>query len=183
FTAFVTDGAPTPGAPSGTVTFRSGDDVLGTAELEPVDDRFRATLEVEGLAAGNHQVTATYSGDGSRAASTSPSYTQVVARAASRLVAEPVLTQVMDNYSRVEATLTGLGRAPLAGQLVVFSLPSAVYPGVVHTCEVVTDNDGYARCDAPFKGPELILNNGFDVRFDGNDSYLPSYDHGAYAGN
>ncbi len=183
FTAFVTDALPTPGAPTGTVTFRSADDVLGTADLELVDGRVQATLEVEGLAAGNHEVTATYSGDGSRAASTSPSYTQVVARAASTLVAEPVLTQVMDNYSRVEAKLTGLGGAPLAGQLVVFSLPSAVYPGVVHTCEVVTDSAGYARCDAPFKGPELILNNGFDVRFDGNDSYLPSYGHGAYEGN
>ncbi len=179
-TAVVGDAVPTPGAPSGTVTFRSGEDVLGTAELETVDGRRQASLEVDGLAAGSHEFTAEYGGDESRSASTSPVLTQEMTRAASTLTALPVATPIVDNYSRVEATLTGLGGQPLAGQRLVFTTSPALDGGVMHICDVVTNADGYAKCDVPLRWPALIANDGFDVRFEGNDSYLPSYDHGPY---
>lgn len=182
-TAVVRDAVPTPGSPTGTVTFHSGGEVLGTADLESVDGRSQASLEISGLGAGNHPVTATYSGDANRASSTSAPFTQVVTRAASTLTPIPIVVQLVDNYSRVEATLTGLDGAPLSGQRLVFSTTPGADGGVMHICDVVTDDDGYARCDVPLRTPALVLNDGFDVRFEGNDSYLPSSAHGTYLEN
>ena len=60
FTATVAPAAPGGGVPTGTVIFRDGDTVLGTVALDAAG---RATLTVGSLTAGNHSITATYSGD------------------------------------------------------------------------------------------------------------------------
>lgn len=67
-----TDGPP----PSGSVVFRSGHRVLGTAK---VDDTGAAVLADVRLAAGVHPVVASYSGDEHHAAATSAPVPQAVA--------------------------------------------------------------------------------------------------------
>jgi hypothetical protein len=68
FTATVTTGA------TGTVTIKSGGTALGTVPL--TGDT--ASLSTSTLKAGNHNITAVYSGDGTYKGSTSPLLTQVV---------------------------------------------------------------------------------------------------------
>lgn len=171
-TATVANAAPGPGAPTGSVTFRDGEQVLGVADLTTADGATTASLEVAGLPAGSHEVTATYSGDVSHATSTSPVLVQVVDRAQATLVAHDVADMPQDNWSRVEATLTGLGGEPLAGQVVVFSTS----PFQEGQCIAVTDADGNALCDAPLRIGALIL-QGFDVAFAGNENYAPAFAH------
>ncbi|QSR25436.1 hypothetical protein CFH99_07330 [Nocardioides aromaticivorans] len=178
-TATVANAAPGVGAPTGTVVFRSGDDVLGEADLSTTDGSTTATLEVDGFAAGSHELTASYSGDGSHAAGTSPVLLQVVERAQPTLVAHDVADPLVDNYSRVEATLTGLDGAPLAGQELVFTTGPVLNGGVTAVCSAVTNADGYAKCDVPLRWGALIL-QGFEVRFAGNDSYAPAFAQTVY---
>jgi hypothetical protein len=67
-TATVAPIAPGAGVPTGTVTFRDGNTVLGTATL---DANGQAYLFVYALPRGTHSLTASYGGDGNFQASTS----------------------------------------------------------------------------------------------------------------
>lgn len=60
FTATVGVVAPGTGSPGGTVTFKDGSTVLGTASLNL---QHKASLDYQWLDAGSHTVTATYNGD------------------------------------------------------------------------------------------------------------------------
>jgi YVTN family beta-propeller protein len=64
----------TMGTPTGTVEFFDGTISLGTATLSGGN----ATLTVRNLAPGDHQITATYSGDAYCSGSTSPSITLTI---------------------------------------------------------------------------------------------------------
>lgn len=78
FTAALAWSAGTGGSPIGTMTFKDGITVLGTA---PVNASGQASLSLAGLAAGTHFVTAEYSGDASFTVSTSAARTLTVAQA------------------------------------------------------------------------------------------------------
>ena len=81
FTATVAPVAPGAGVPGGTVAFRDGSTVIGTAVL---DLSGTATCATAALAAGTHAVSAVYSGDGNFGGSTTASTTdQVVNRVSS----------------------------------------------------------------------------------------------------
>ena len=67
---------PDAGVPTGTVEFFDGETSLGSAGL---DANGIASLGADSLSIGSHTITATYSGDGSRATSTSESFTLIVA--------------------------------------------------------------------------------------------------------
>ncbi len=71
FTATVSGGS----SPSGTVTFRDGGSLIGTASLSGTI----ATFTTSSLALGNHAITAAYSGNASNAASSSAVLQQSVA--------------------------------------------------------------------------------------------------------
>jgi hypothetical protein len=73
FTAMVTSGSA--GTPTGTVTFMDGATTLGMGTL---NGSAQATFMTSSLAAGAHSITASYGGDASFAASTSPVLTQTV---------------------------------------------------------------------------------------------------------
>jgi hypothetical protein len=60
FTATVTPIAPGSGTPTGTVTFRDGDTVLGTVMI---DSTGQAQLTLSTLTVGSHPITASYDGD------------------------------------------------------------------------------------------------------------------------
>lgn len=180
FTAVVTEALPAPGEPTGTITFTEGSTVLGTATIETHDGRQQASVTVSGLHAGSHDVVATYSGDAGHAASTSPTYTQQVSRAASGLEAQVIVREVGDNGGRVRATLTGNDGAPLVGETLVFDTTQNTDHNAIHICTVVTDANGYAECDATTEILATILDVGYDVRFGGNADYLPAQDHQTY---
>jgi hypothetical protein len=61
FTATVSASVPGSGAPTGSVAFYDGATPLGTVALDPGG---QARFTTTGLAAGNHRITAVYSGDG-----------------------------------------------------------------------------------------------------------------------
>src|SRR5262249_34097488 len=61
FTATVSVLAPGMGLPSGTVTFKDGTVIVGTAQITPLTGK--AMLTTSFAAAGGHTITATYSGD------------------------------------------------------------------------------------------------------------------------
>lgn len=77
FTAAVTSNA---GAPTGKVTFKSGNATLGAGTLSSGSATY-TTLPAQ-LPAGTDSITALYSGDATHAASTSPAFLQTVAKAA-----------------------------------------------------------------------------------------------------
>jgi len=182
-TAVVSEVAPTPGVPTGSVTFTRDGNVLGTAELVTVDGRREASITLDDLAAGTHDVTATYSGDATFAASGSTPYSQMVAKAPSNLQAKVIIRELGDNGGRVRATLHGVDGAPLAGETLVFdTTQNSPDRSTIHICTVTTDEDGYAECDATALLAAIVLDGGYDVHFAGNANYLPADDHETYFG-
>lgn len=177
-TAVVADTAPAPGKPTGTVSFLSGGNLLGTATLATVDGQQRATIDVDGLAAGSYSFTAAYSGDATRAASTSAVLTQVVQRAATHLDDLKVINSQLFTVREVTATLRGPRNEALAGQTLVFSTNTTVSAGYLEICRAVTDANGYAKCKVPPAIPAYVNADGFTVTFAGNANYLPATDHG-----
>lgn len=83
FTATVAGTGANPTAPSGTVTFRADDQVIGSPA--PIANG-TATLATETLPIGVHLITATYDGDTAYATATSAGRTQVVNRGGTTVV-------------------------------------------------------------------------------------------------
>src|SRR5439155_7884336 len=75
FTATVAAVAPGSGIASGSITFKDGSTVLGTATLNASG---QATFSTSALSVATHSISAVYGGDGNFAASTSPTLTQTV---------------------------------------------------------------------------------------------------------
>ncbi|WP_435747079.1 Ig-like domain-containing protein [Nocardioides sp. SYSU DS0663] len=177
-TAVVSSAVAAPEVPTGTVTFSEGSDVLGTAEIRTVQGRQQASITLSGLEGGVHLVTATYSGGGMHATSTSTAFRQEVDRAVSDLQAAPLAEQVGDGL-RVRATLTGNDGHPLAGQDVVFTTTRLTGQDVVPVCDAVTDADGLASCTATKALVPILVDRGYDASFAGNGNYLPAQARGA----
>lgn len=165
-------------APTGTVAFRAGHRLLGTA---PLDGTGRAVLDGLRLPAGVHPVVASYGGDGTHAPATSPPVPQAVtARVASVVVALAVperapggirlRAQVLDAATGavvddaggvVTFALDGepLGSAPLAAGDAVMVLPdlpvgriTARYRGDQEHPGVETVAHATASRDTPGRG-------------------------------
>jgi len=178
-TATVTTDPAGSGTPTGSVTFRDGTTVLGTADLADVNRAQQATLTVPRLEAGAHQLTASYDGSTAFTASTSPAVTENVQRAVPTLVARAFVTQP-PSYppgvgldGNVTATLTGVGGAPLAGQTLVFSTTQQINGSVIRFCTVVTGDDGVANCNGTTGFPASVVDNGYDVTYAGSADYAP----------
>lgn len=182
-TATVAGAVGAPGTPSGTVTFREGSTVLGTASLSSVGGSRQASVVVAGLHGGDHDLTATYAGDLSFAQSTSANYVHRVERAASTVDAATLVTNQGGNtditIGVVKATVTGLDGAPLAGEPVIFTTTRASDHAVLPMCQAVTDQHGVATCVTPIQDTVMVaLGQGYDATFPGNADYLPDTDHG-----
>jgi hypothetical protein len=80
-TASVSVLSPGAGTPTGTVTFKDGSTVLGTANLEMVNGSETAFFTTSSLAVGSHSITAVYSGDSNFVTSTSAVISQQVLNA------------------------------------------------------------------------------------------------------
>jgi hypothetical protein len=177
-TAIVAAVPASGGDPTGTVTFTEGSAVLGAATLVTAGGRQQASITVEGLVPGTHDVVASYSGTATFAPSSSPVFGQQVGRASATLEAG-----VPDDNGVVSARLTGNGGAPLVGETISFSSAPTDHQGT-HLCDAVTDVHGVASCDETvinlvLLGGPLSLDGGYDAKFAGNEEYLPAQDHAA----
>jgi hypothetical protein len=75
FTATMSAVAPGAGTPTGSVTFRDGNTILGTGTL---NNNGTATFTTSSLSVGSHAITVVYAGDGNFSGSTSATLTQVI---------------------------------------------------------------------------------------------------------
>lgn len=182
-TAVVASSPASAGTPTGTVSFAEGSTALGTATIATVQGQQQASITVTGLHAGAHTIKATYAGSAAFAGSTSATFTQNVSRAATTVEAATLVTYhyppgFEGNGGVVRATLTGVGGAPLAGRTLVFTTTQPTDHGVIHICDVVTDANGFASCDATVLFPAIDFDGGYDVTFAGDADYQSSHDHG-----
>ncbi len=128
-TLTATAGVVSPGAgtPTGTVTFKEGSTVLGTASLAVVSGLDEATLTLSSLGVGSHTINAFYAGDGNFSASDS--------------TAAPA-DQTVDQASTT-TSLASSASTTDAGQSVTFTVSvGAVAPGAGTPTGTVTFNDG-----------------------------------------
>src|SRR5262249_22803879 len=110
FIASVAAAAPGAGTPSGTVTFKDGNVVLGTAPISGGS----ALVSTTALAVGSHTITAVYTGDTNFTTSASAPLTQVVNQAGttttvSTLPATSVYGQPVTFFATVVAQAPGSG--------------------------------------------------------------------------
>jgi len=136
FTAIVTVNPPGSGTPSGTVTFRRGATMLGSA---PLDTTGHASLITTGLQVGTSTITASYSGDANFLPSTSASLAQAVTcrRTVSGLVLGTL--NITDSTCLANATVIGLvtvqpGAALSVSKSSIFANPASTRAGAVSVC-------------------------------------------------
>jgi hypothetical protein len=170
FTATVSSST---GSPTGSVTFKEGSTVLGTA---PVAAGGQASLAVAGLHTGTHAVKAVYSGDVSFGTSTSPAYSQVITKAPTTIVAadvnNPGLLAPRANWIR--AKLTDRYGNPMAGRAISFDAPPGQARPMRHLCNAVTNAQGIAECNDQVISIDIGLAPG-DVLLDIHGTYDVTY--------
>jgi hypothetical protein len=110
FTATVSVLAPGTGSPGGTVTFKDGSVVLGTAQVNPLTGK--ATFTTSFAAAGGHAITAVYSGDANFADSSQTLTEQVNA---------PATTAPPTTPQATTTALTASASSVRAGQAATFT--------------------------------------------------------------
>jgi len=89
-------------APTGSVTFRDGATVLGSAPLSGVSANFTTTA----LGVGAHSITAQYAGDGQNTPATSPALAQTVNRAATITTILPTTPIRLGQAATIIATVS-----------------------------------------------------------------------------
>src|SRR5262249_36034193 len=146
FTATVAAVAPGAGTPTGTVTFRDGAVILGTATVEAGG---RATFTISFAVAGDHAITATYSGD------------------ANFVGSAQALTETVTSTEAVTSANRAPSLAPIANQTV----PST--QGTIQVPLAASDADGDALTfSATAQSLAFVLN-----RQAGGLTYHPEYDN------
>jgi uncharacterized repeat protein (TIGR01451 family) len=150
FTATVS--AESGGTPTGTVTFFDGDTPLGGPV--PLDASGVAAFTTSGLAAGNHQITAVYSGSADHTTSTSEPLLQTVNPVVGGLqlvaTADPVAVSAAGQTIDYTATVTNTGTVAVTG-LGITDAPVAPAGPVLLTCSPTTiDPGGVATCTGTY---------------------------------
>jgi len=181
--ATVSSALPAGSAPTGSVTFKEGGTVLGTANLVTADGARTATITVSGWHGGDHAVTAVYGGDGGFSGSTSAPYTVTVNRAASTTQAETLIGLKDGNLNvyigYLRATVRGLDGQPLAGETVQFTTTKVAGGDTGPVCTGVTDSKGFTQCSSTVVDVlRELITNGYEANYVGNADYLPSSDRG-----
>jgi hypothetical protein len=115
FTATVAAGGPTQNVPEGTVTFLDGQTVLGSVALNPLglaSSNGLVNFTTSALAAGNHSITAVYSGDTNFTGGTADPLNQVVNSADTTTT---MSSSANPSVSGQEVTFTAMVQANLPG--------------------------------------------------------------------
>jgi hypothetical protein len=120
FTATVT--SQFGGAATGSVTFFSGSQTLGTATLSGN----RATLSTSFTTAGTYSISAKYNGDSNNTASTSSTLSQVIIASTTTTLASSLNPSLVGQAITFTATVTSTAGAPPNGEIVTFNNGSAV---------------------------------------------------------
>jgi hypothetical protein len=107
FTATVTVSAPGMGTPTGTITFRDGATTIGTGTLNASGV---ATFSTSALAAGNHQIRATYGGETSFVGGDSPVLTQTILADTDGDGVQDSLDGCPNDANKIAAGICGCGR-------------------------------------------------------------------------
>lgn len=175
-TATVTPAATALGAPTGTVTFKEGSTVLGSAVVGASGTNGTASISLSNLGGGSHVITATYSGSSTHAGSTSSSRTVTVAKLATTVSARAALVKLLPPLAlplgQLQATVFSANGA-VPGVPVVFTV------GTTTVCTTSTDAFGVATCNAASQLVGLVLFNGYTATFAGTGDYLGSSAAGA----
>ncbi|QEL16832.1 Ig-like domain repeat protein [Limnoglobus roseus] len=117
FTATVTNTAAGSSAvPTGSVTFRADDVVIGTVALTAGG----ASLTTALLGVGSHAITVAYSGDANFVGSVSPAATQVVNRVATTTAVVGTGPALFGTPQTLTAAVTAPGAAPPTGTVTFF---------------------------------------------------------------
>ncbi len=144
FTAMVSPDSPGSGTPTGTVTFKDGMTVLGTASLSGG----KAIFSTNGLALGSHSISVQYSGNGDFLASDSAAVTLTV-------IAPGFPTQSFPTQS----TLTASARSSIHGKPVTFT-DTVKLRGAIHgtpTGAVMFMNGGAVLGTVALKRGKAVL--------------------------
>ncbi|WGY00766.1 Ig-like domain repeat protein [Nocardioides sp. QY071] len=175
-TATVTPAEGRLGSPTGTVRFTENGQVVATATLAPgANDTAVATATVSGLGAGSHTIKAEYAGTNRFGASTSGARSITVAKQPTAIQATPAvvsLTPLLLPLGQLRATVTAGGN-PLAG------VPLEFRVGTRLVCTTVSDESGFAVCNAAPQLLQLTLAGGYNVTYAGDANHLSSTAHGA----
>jgi hypothetical protein len=139
----------TGGTPTGTVTFQdAGATIVGCAS-QPLTDGL-ATCTTSGLSAGNHRITALYSGDGANQPSASQPLSQIIQGPPSVSIASPLNGAVYRRGQVVRARfscqdgVSGSGIASCAGDVANGARIDTSRCGVHKFTVTATSNDGQA---------------------------------------
>ncbi|GAA4092019.1 beta strand repeat-containing protein [Nocardioides kongjuensis] len=175
-TATVTPAEGRLGSPTGAVRFTENGQVVATATLAPgAGTTAVATATVSGLTAGDHAIKAEYAGTNRFGASMSGARSIAVAKQATAIQATPAvvsLTPLLLPLGQLRATVTSGGN-PLAGVPLEFRI------GAKLVCTTVTNESGFAVCNAAAQVLQLTLLGGYNVTFAGDANHLSSTAHGA----
>ena len=132
FTATVTSGSGGSGVPTGTVTFKDGPTVRGTAPLAAGT----ASLATATLSVGTHSITAVYAGDSDFASSTSTLLTQTVNPASADLSiikTDGQTTAIPGSTVVYTIVVSNTGPSPVSGATVTDAVPADL-TGVTWMC-------------------------------------------------
>ena len=106
FTAIVTVVAPGSGMPTGPVTFKDGDTILGTGTLQVVNGVDQAVFSTTALTVGDHPITAVYDGDANYFGSASDAVTETVNRVSTSTSLAISATTPLAGENTVDLTAT-----------------------------------------------------------------------------
>jgi hypothetical protein len=140
FTATVAAVAPGAGPPTGTVTFRDGNVVLGTVAVGPGGT---ATFTTSFAAAGGHAITATYNGDSNFEASRQALTEQVNAPTTRKATTTALLASANPVVVGRAVTFTATVRGPAGAGTPTGTVTFFVGNTVV--ARVTLDANGHAR--------------------------------------
>jgi hypothetical protein len=161
FTASIT--VPVGGVAIGTITFYDGATVIGTSGVSANS----GSLMVSTLTAGNHNITAQYSGDSNFSSSTSPILVQVVNQL-------PSMTTLMTSANPITWGTAVLLTATVSSAFTIPTGTVTFYDGVTALSSAIpVNNSGVATLNIPLFSVALSPHS-LTAQYSGDTNYLVS---------
>jgi hypothetical protein len=164
------------GTPTGTITFKEGSTVLGTAPVAGVGGNRQASLAVSGQHTGAHAITASYSGDTAFGASSSAAFNQQITAAPTTIFAADVNNPgpLAPKSGYIRAKLLDRYGNPMSGRTITFTSTAGQARPAKFLCTAVTGADGIAECNDQVISIDIGLAPG-DTLLDIHGTYDVTY--------